>query len=141
MKRTMTSGILLVATLVAVGVTAPDAIPSGAAHCQVDYQRADNMWAAEGRPDGNLGVETVLLDRDGPGRARVFNTDWRYEKRRNDGVNYYGSHLRIAENKSAKSSVTLRIRSGGGALSEFAVVLRPGERKTYRHDLMSVTCG
>jgi len=64
--------------------------------CVLEYQRADNMWAAFGRPDGNLGTETITL---APGASRVFVTDWKYEKTRNDGTNFYGSHLRVATNK------------------------------------------
>ncbi len=58
---------------------------------KLDYWRADNMWAAFGRPDGDLGQETISLQ---PGQKRVFVTDWKYEKKRNDGTNYYGSHGR-----------------------------------------------
>jgi hypothetical protein len=64
--------------------------------CVLEYQRADNMWAAFGRPDGALGTETITL---APGQSRVFVTDWKYEKTRNDGTNFYGSHLRVATNK------------------------------------------
>lgn len=67
-----------------------------AQNCVLEYQRADNMWAAFGRPDGMLGTESITL---APGTSRVFVTDWKYEKKRNDGTNYYGSHLRIATNK------------------------------------------
>jgi hypothetical protein len=62
---------------------------------KLDYWRADNMWAAAGRPNGNLGQETVTVD---AGQRRVFITDWRYEKQRNDGTNYYGSHGRRLTN-------------------------------------------
>lgn len=62
---------------------------------QPDYWRADNMWAAAGKPDGQLGKETISLL---SGKARVFVTDWRYEKRRNDGTDFYGSHGRFLQN-------------------------------------------
>jgi len=62
---------------------------------QLKYWRADNMWAAAGRPDGELGEESITLQ---PGQTRVFVTDWKYEKRRNDGTNYYGSHGRKLNN-------------------------------------------
>jgi hypothetical protein len=32
------------------------------------------MWAAAGRPDGNLGMESINLQ---PGQKRVFVTDWK----------------------------------------------------------------
>lgn len=53
------------------------------------------MWAAPGRPDGALGTETLTLQ---PGETKVFTTDWKYEKQRNDGRNYYGSHVRTVRN-------------------------------------------
>jgi hypothetical protein len=62
---------------------------------QLDYWRADNMWAAAGRPDGDLGKESITLP---VGQTRVFVTDWAYEKRRNDGTNFYGSHGRVLQN-------------------------------------------
>lgn len=62
---------------------------------RLDYWRADNMWAAMGRPDGPLGKESISLQ---VGQQRVFVTDWRYEKSRNDGTNFYGSHGRILQN-------------------------------------------
>lgn len=62
---------------------------------KLDYWRADNMWAAAGRPDGNLGQESISLK---VGQTRVFVTDWKYEKRKNDGTNYYGSHGRVLRN-------------------------------------------
>jgi hypothetical protein len=66
---------------------------------RLDYWRADNMWAALGRPDGNLGQESITLE---PGQTRVFVTDWKYEKQRNDGTNYYGSHGRRLTNSSTQ---------------------------------------
>ena len=75
---------------------------------KLDYWRADNMWAAAGRPDGELGQETVSLD--GASR-RVFVTDWRYEKRRNDGTNFYGSHGRRLTNSG---TTDLYVRLAGG---------------------------
>ena len=67
------------------------------ADCQLDYRRADNMWAPEGQPSASLGTETIGL---AVGQKKVFITDWKYEKLRNDGTRYYGSHLRIATNRS-----------------------------------------
>jgi hypothetical protein len=77
-------GILAFAFLTAVA--APVAAQQ---QCTIEYQRADNALAAPGRPDGQLGVERLTLK---PGETKVFNTDWKYEKQRNDGSNYYGSH-------------------------------------------------
>jgi hypothetical protein len=66
---------------------------------KLDYWRADNMWAAAGRPDGNLGMESITLEQ---GQKRVFITDWKYEKQRNDGTNFYGSHGRRLKNSSGQ---------------------------------------
>ena len=88
-----------------------------------------------------------------PGQARVFNTDWKYEKRRSDGTNYYGSHLRVVTNRGARE---LQLQLRGAPLSEVkgalrqlvsggkggsgGVVIAPGARATFKHDLMEVSC-
>ncbi len=61
-----------------------------------------------GRPDGELGQESITLD---AGQSRVFVTDWRYEKRRNDGSNFYGSHGRRLTN-SGTSDLYVRLTGG-----------------------------
>ena len=105
--------------------------------CTLEYQRADNSFAAPGRPDGNLGVETITLQ---PGQSKVFVTDWRYEKKRNDGTNYYGSHLRIATNRG-QSPVRLNIRYGVGGSITYWLTLDPGAGpKALQADLMEVNC-
>lgn len=120
--------------------------------CVLEYQRADNMWAAIGRPDGNLGVETITL---APGTTRVFVTDWKYEKTRNDGTNYYGSHLRIARNKgtipaslevfSAANPVESMLGNVLAGVSKVAwnrarVQMDPNAERLYRSDLVAVRC-
>lgn len=122
--------------------------------CTLEYRRADNMWSDWGRADGYLGIETITLQ---PGQKRVFATDWSYEKQRNDGTNFYGSHLRLAVNRGTVP-VQLRLRGplhfiqGGlaGALaSKLTAVaiakgsvpgLPPGDTAQYRHDLAEVIC-
>ena len=120
--------------------------------CVLEYQRADNMWAAFGRPDGALGTETITL---APGTSRVFVTDWKYEKTRNDGTNYYGSHLRIATNKgqipatvevvSATSTVESMLGNFlGGAIklawNRARVGMAQSSTRQYRADLAVVSC-
>lgn len=78
----------------------------------LNYWRADNMWAAAGRPDGNLGEESVTV---ADGQKRVFITDWKYEKQRNDGTNYYGSHGRRLANKGT-TPVYVRLTTFEGIL-------------------------
>jgi hypothetical protein len=72
---------------------------NGAMSSTLQYWRADNMWAAPGRPDGNLGMESITL---ADGQKRVFVTDWKYEKTRNDGTNFYGSHGRRLTNSGSR---------------------------------------
>ena len=135
----------------ALSVTAADV---AAQACTLEYRRADNMWANWGRADGYLGIETITLQ---PGQKRVFVTDWAYEKKANDGTNYYGSHLRLAVNRGTVP-VQLRLRgplqflrgglTGAVASKLTAVVipkgsvpgLRPGDTAQYRHDLAEVIC-
>jgi hypothetical protein len=99
--------------------------------CVLEYQRADNMWAAPGRPDGNLGTETVTFT-----GWKDFKTDWTYEKQRNDGVHFYGSHLRVATNRGTRQVVLWII--SGIMLSE--VGLQPGQSQQFHDDLRGVDC-
>lgn len=151
MSPLLRSTLLALAAATALPALAQDkpSAPSGGS-CTLSYQRADNMWAAAGRPDGALGTETLTLQ---PGQKKVFSTDWKYEKQRNDGTNYYGSHLRVATNTGTRS-VHLVLRGSPldlvrGAFSAIATkvsgasgatALAPGGRATYKHDLMEVVC-
>jgi hypothetical protein len=132
----MNRAIVLCAALMA-------AAPAAAQQCSFEYQRADGMWAAKGRPDGNLGKETLTLQ---PGQTKVFTTDWKYEKRRNDGTNYYGSHLRIARNTGNRPiRLALRTtapRSGAeiAAADRGSDMLNPGATLSAKADLMEVSC-
>lgn len=131
---------------IAVSVAANPAalLPSGksVATCQLDYQRADNMWAPFGVPNGSLGTESVALT---SGQKKAFLTDWKYEKMRNDGYRYYGSHLRIATNRSGQTmSVTIRGWEGnllgGITLRTYPVTLAPNTSRQFKHDLVDVLC-
>ena len=112
------------------------------ASCQLEYQRADNMWAPRGVPNGSLGTETIGL---AVGQKKAFLTDWKYEKMRNDGTTYYGSHLRIATNRSA-NAISLTVRGwvgdilSGTTLREYTVGLPPNTSKQFQDDLMNVLC-
>jgi hypothetical protein len=103
--------------------------------CRLDYQRADNMWAAEGRPDGFLGVESITL---AAGANKVFVTDWKYEKQRNDGTTYYGSHLRVATNPSSRP-IRLQVIERAG-LATFWDRLEPNTSRSFQADLREVYC-
>jgi hypothetical protein len=114
---------------------------------RLDYWRADNMWAAAGRPDGNLGQEYVDLS---PGEKRVFITDWKYEKQRNDGTNYYGSHGRRLKN-SATQPMDVKLNTLKGivrdVLSQLTATapsgyirLKPGATVDIQGDIQEVVC-
>lgn len=124
----------------------------GAQDCVLEYQRADNMWAAFGRADGSLGTETISLNM---GQSRVFVTDWKYEKQRNDGTNFYGSHLRVATNKgrvptsvevvSPASTVESMVGNILDMVRKLAwnralVAGKAGTTRQYRADLAVVHC-
>ena len=122
------------------------AASAAAQECRIEYQRADNMWAAPGRPDGQLGTETLTLK---PGETKIFNTDWKYEKRRNDGTNFYGSHVRVLRNtgtlpvklamkgNEAKAGAVYNQVIGEKVLSQ----LDPGKgASALRADLQEVSC-
>ncbi len=94
---------------------------------KLDYWRADNMWAAAGRPDGNLGQETVTVD---AGQKRVFITDWKYEKQRNDGTNFYGSHGRRLTN-SGSQLVEVKLNNFDGILPSLLQILTNRATKGY----------
>ena len=66
----------------------------------------------------------------------MFITDWTYEKQRNDGSSYFGSHLRVARNPAA-GVLRLRIKPG---LSSTWIKLDPTKSMDFRADLMEVFC-
>ena len=134
--------------IVLLALSLASAAPAFAQQCSIEYQRADNMLAAPGRPDGNLGKETLTLQ---PGQNQVFNTDWKYEKQRNDGRNYYGSHMRIVRN-TGQRPVMLTFRGNASDLVKGGLPTKvTGDRGTgqlapgasasnLRADLMEVDC-
>jgi len=155
---------VLAASVLGLVVAAPAAAQS--APCVFEYRRADNMWAHWGRADGQLGAETITLQ---PGQKKVFATDWSYEKQRNDGTNFYGSHLRRAANRGS-GPLQIKVR-GPGSMFTFARVaaslisttatnplfgtgagvlvnlvlgssptFQPGDSALFRHDLAEVSC-
>ena len=147
---------LRLALTIAAAASLASASSAAAQSCALEYQRADNMWAAFGRPDGGLGVESITLP---VGPTKVFVTDWKYEKRRNDGTNYYGSHLRVFTNRGARP-VRLLLRGStladllggtgeggitGGTFAKLTVTsgwltLNPGIRRETKADLVEVAC-
>ena len=158
------SRLALLATSV-LALAAPVSAFAQPAPCVLEYRRADNMWANWGRPDGLLGAETITLQ---PGQKKVFATDWSYEKQRNDGTNFYGSHLRRAVNRGA-GPLQVKVR-GPGSMVTFAKLVtvvsttlqptifgtpagmlvklvlgssptfQPSDSALFRHDLAEVSC-
>ena len=129
-------------TLVSLCVLASSS--ASAQNCILEYRRADNMWAPAGQPSASLGVETVTVAK---GLYRDFLTDWKYEKLRNNGVTYYGSHLRIATNRGTTPvrlfTIMLHQTSSDDAWSKQTqgfIELRPGETRNMRDDLYHVGC-
>jgi hypothetical protein len=102
---------------------------------KLQYWRADNMWAAEGRPDGNLGMEEATVQ---SGQKRVFITDWRYEKVRNDGTNYYGSHGRKLKNPGP-GNVVVVLTVSPGQLHQPRQTLTPGQEMNIKADIIEVS--
>lgn len=146
--------------------TGPAAGPAAAA-CALSYERAHILSAPAGKPDGQLGVESLTLK---PGETTTFVTDWKFEKQRGEGATRYGSHLRRARNVGTRE-VRLRIRSlpesmqntagaalvvvngipvvsgiasaGGSSVPAFKdeqVSLAPAQSNDYRSDLVRVDC-
>ena len=142
--RSAFAACLLAGGTVAIVAAKPAAHPwrgESFADCQLDYRRADNMWAPAGQPSASLGTETIGLV---AGQKKAFITDWKYEKLRNDGTRYYGSHLRIATNRSART-IRMTIRGWTGDVFNFSfkdipVALLPNTSANLRHDLVDVLC-
>ena len=119
---------------------------ASAQECRIEYQRADNMWAALGRPDGALGTETLTLK---PGERKVLITDWKYEKQKNDGTNYYGSHVRILKNAGQQPVEVVVVPGAMGAMPKLVSrldgkrgigTLKPGETHQLQLDLAEASC-
>ena len=142
LPRAAALGTLLLAATLAATLAAR---PAAAQGCALECRRADTMWDAWGRPDGNLGTESVAVS---PDQRRVFNTDWRYEKQRNDGTTYYGSHLRVATNASPVvvrllvrttdlTGLENLVRTG---TNTYWVSVFPGATQQFKADLLEVGC-
>ena len=143
----MTANLSRLLPTIALLLLCADAHPLSAQSCTLEYQRADNMWADVGRPDGALGKESIGLPM---GAKKVLATDWKYEKKRNDGTNYYGSHLRIVTNKGttpveivlAGGADLRNVISGSTELSwnSVLVTIAPGVVRLLKADLGEVRC-
>jgi hypothetical protein len=143
LTRMLAAAGLALAALAFAGTAASQEKPKvdPAQTCTLDYQRADNMWAGEGQPSASLGTETISLPAS---QTKAFVADWKYEKLRNDGTTYYGSHMRVATNRGQRA-VNLYINAWVWVGLKYGpkdlwVTLQPGESKAYRADLKQVSC-
>ena len=94
---------------------------STAGQCVMRYTRADNMWGSAPDSRTNLGWESITLQ---AGQKKAFVTDWRFEKTRNDGSTYYGSHGRIHENAGTR---VLKVTYKPNAFEVKTFYLDPGQ--------------
>ena len=104
-------------------------------YCDIHYYRADNMWGSKADAYKSLGEESFRLDKNAP---KDFVTDWKYEKKRNDGRTFYGSHARVLANKG-NHHATFYINEGGPFGSK-EIVLPPNSSIEVRGDIISVIC-
>ena len=92
---------------------------AGSDHCKLEYARATASWGTAADASRN-GWEAITLQ---PGQKKVFSTDWKYEKLKNDGTNYYGSHARY---HSSTGNRTVRMVFKPSAFETKTVYLEPG---------------
>lgn len=102
--------------------------------CKLDFRRADGMWGTVESSLTSLGWESITLS---PGQSRAFVTDWRFEKTRNDGQTYYGSHGRFFQNSGSRV-VKVSIKSTPVAV--FTVYLDPKASRYLKGDIVEVAC-
>ena len=127
----------VLAGLAATLVATPSAAQSTAweYYCQISYYRADNMWGSKNDAYKSLGEESFRLNQ---GAVKDFVTDWKYEKKRNDGTTFYGSHARLLANHGNHSATFFL--SQGPLLGPKQVVLPPNSSVEVRNDIISVVC-
>jgi hypothetical protein len=89
-------------------------------------------------------MESITLE---TGQMRVFVTGWKYEKTRNDGTNYYGSHGRRLTNSSSQVidvKLTDISNLATGAVSAVLgktnyIRLKPGQTVNIKADIQEVS--
>ena len=107
------------ALLVAVSAGSAHAQSASTDQCHLGYARALSMWGDAPEATRN-GWESITLR---PGQTKVFSTDWKYEKMKNDGTNYYGSHARY---HSSNGNRTVKMTYKPGPFEVKTVYLEPG---------------
>jgi hypothetical protein len=137
MPKKIRTPILLTATLATLGAGAAGPARGAAEeYCELKYARADNMWGSvEDATTRSLKWETIRLE---PGQKRVFATDWKYEKMRNDGTNYYGSHLRIVTGLGTR---ILKLTVKRDAINVTTLYVEPNRtERMIKGDIIEVAC-
>ena len=127
----------LVTGLAATLVATPSAAQSTAweYYCAISYYRADNMWGSKNDAFRSLGEETLRLNQGAP---KNFLTDWKYEKKKNDGTTFYGSHARLLANHG--NTAATFFLSQGPIFGTKQYVLPPNSSVEVSGDIMSVVC-
>ncbi|HEX6071093.1 MAG TPA: hypothetical protein VFZ18_14755 [Longimicrobiaceae bacterium] len=129
--RTALAGILILAA----SAVRAEAQPPASNDCRLEFTRANNMWGSAADSYRNLGVESITLQ---AGQKKPFATDWKYEKTRNDGQNYYGSHGRTYHNRGTRV-VKVTIKPNAVAIHSF--FLEPGQSEDrFKGDIVEVSC-
>lgn len=98
--------------------------------CRVEYERADNALAEMGDPVGDLGIESLTLQRT---ESKTFNYAWPSENERKRG---YGMHLRILRNVGDHA---FEVSFGGGFVWNVRRI-EPRTGATFRADMRSLRC-
>jgi hypothetical protein len=131
------------AILVVVSEDPVFAQTAGVDQCRLEYTRANNMWGSLADSYKSLGTESITLQ---PGQKKAFVTDWRFEKTRNDGSTYYGSHGRSHVNRGTR---VLKVTYKPDAIRILTFYLEPGQSSTFasmsgeaarRGDIVEVAC-
>lgn len=129
--RAALAGILILAAS-AVRAEAQSPAPN---ECRLEFTRANNMWGSAADSYKNLGRESITLQ---PGQKKPFATDWKYEKTRNDGQNYYGSHGRTYHNRGTR---VVKVTVKPDPVHIYPFFLEPGQsNERLKGDIVEVSC-
>jgi hypothetical protein len=122
------------AVLVALSAGPALAQSAGTGDCRLVFTRADNMWGSAADSRRNLGIESITLQAS---QKKPFVTDWRYEKTKNDGSTYYGSHGRTFFNGGTR---VLKLALKTNPVLTGTLYLDPGQSREISGDIVEVIC-
>jgi hypothetical protein len=129
--RAALAGILILAA----SAVRAEAQSTPSNECRLEFTRANNMWGSAADSYRNLGVESITLQ---PGQKKPFATDWKYEKTRNDGQTYYGSHGRTFHNRGTR---VVKVTIKPNAVNIHSIFLEPGQSNDrLKGDIVEVSC-